>query len=123
MEIISSWMLYLWSCLDGISNLLTGITVMLVIVIFLFVGPYGCAGDGWDKRPKFIIKWSLILCGITLFLSLLNIAIPSQKELAIIYVVPKLTNSVTLQQEAGDIYKMAKSALQEYLPSAEEVVD
>jgi len=61
---------------------------------------------------KRLFNWC-ILCVI--IISTLNVAIPSQKDLAIIYVIPKVLNNETIQNEGLEIYTVAKTAWIDYL--------
>jgi len=118
MEIISWWQLYLWTRLDSFNHILTLTTVVLVIVLISAGVIRACIEAETYVRnvPPTIVrltsKTAYISVGLML---LLSVAIPSQKDAAMIWVIPKLANSKVLQQEAGDIYKLAKSALKETL--------
>ncbi len=46
---------------------------------------------------------------------ILHSLVPTKEEAAMIYVVPKLTNSEQLQKEAGEIYIIAKDYMADVL--------
>ena len=119
MEIINPWVLYLWTRLDvfGIGFGLICTILLVLNVIWLPLSQDMDCREFYGFVKKYI-KWTILL---PVFGLLLCGLLPSKKDMAMIYVVPKLANSQVLQQEAGDIYKMAKTALQEYLPKVEEV--
>ena len=111
MEIISAWELYWWTRLDsivGVAELGLIVSGVSLLAITIFV-----VGDQtWSRYAKPLIA-SYLIC---FFLLLIALFIPSQKDMAMIYIIPKIANNEHIQQEASEIYTMAKDALQEYLP-------
>ncbi len=117
MEIISAWELYLWTRLDAVRGMLWGIS------LFLGVGLYGytlglgyCCGWYNDHTKRFLV-WLVVIVMFFSFSMIARALVPTQKDMAMIYVIPKIANSETIQNEASEIYTMAKDAIKEYLPA------
>ena len=111
MEIISAWDLYLWTRLDGLQaafvtlTILSGVGALIAVIAVCVV----------EANKKWLWAVLLFLC----FLSGLVLT-PSSKDMAMIYVIPKIMNNENIQNEASEIYTMAKDALKEYLPAKGE---
>ena len=142
MEFIDPWFLYFWTRLDSVHGLLLNIafgSLMLAIVtgIIFMTNAFGEWSwiYGYDfpadeeheqynkdyikaqKYKKSLVKYKRICisCVICLLINLmLMVAIPTKKDMAIIYIIPKIANNEKIQNETIDIYNMAKSALREY---------
>ena len=142
MEVISPWILYFWTKLDSLKVLLglpgysmafIGIFITIVVMTNAF-GDWNSSDEYPDdpneytdrkdsfyyaayKTKKFrarLSKYSKTMLVIGTLMILVSTAIPSKKDMAIIYVIPKIANNTTLQQEGAEIYNLAKSALKEY---------
>lgn len=126
---ITPWEIYWILQLDSINNMLNSLLVLFLIaclglwaagILMSFSNP-----DAWDAEankassrrmlamaPVFR-KWALRL---TLFvcvpLLLAQMFIPSTRTVAAMVIAPKLINSPTIQHEAGELYDLAKQALQ-----------
>jgi hypothetical protein len=138
MEVISAWELYLWTRLDGIISLLSGWTTFAIIVlalgvIFCAIGRVMCASWLVDYPSDTIVKKRLYFCDaffksklvwiggvFVVVLSILTAFIPTKKDVAIIFILPKIANNQTIQQEAGEIYSIAKEALRELVPAKDD---
>lgn len=125
MEIISPWMLYLWTRLD-VLNIVLGALSILGLCSTILYPPiiHDCVGV---PDQKFHYKVWKYITTITLFSLLVFILLPSKKDAALIYVVTKIVNNPTIQQEAGkvygefgELYTIAKEALIESLPKKEK---
>ena len=115
MEVISVWELYLWTRLDNLTVMLT--VVVVGLGFSLFMSAVFITIDGvWEKYTNKYIAGCLI---ISVFMVGLVLT-PTTKQAAMIYVIPKITNNEHIQNEASEIYTMAKDALKEYLPTEEE---
>ena len=124
MEITGST-IYWITRMDGIHDFLivlciiTGILAVLSLII-LFSTFMVCEGkEEFHKAMKFELRAFLI--GIVLFVVffLASVFIPTTKEMALIKVLPAISNSrfvsEELPKEAGEIYMLAKEALKEKL--------
>jgi len=134
MDIISPWMMYFWTRLDEIHVLFFNITFFAFIFAFgcaLFaysncfgtwswVYEYECIGNR-EKTAQEIretissykntAKKLAIIGFISMFLMP---AVPSKEDVAIMYVIPKIANNKNIQQEASEMYEIAKDALKNY---------
>jgi hypothetical protein len=116
MEIINPWHLYLWTRLDSLQDLFE--------VFAFFIGPLLLAWiplfsdrdtRAWSKQwGRFFLPVHFIFF---IFLILGAVLIPSKKDMAIIYIIPKIANNEVIQKEANEIYQIAKEALIEVLPN------
>ena len=144
MEFIDPWFLYFWTRLDSIHNILFNIVFFgafsaLITCIIIFSNGLG----EWSWIDKFdfekspenddrdydysfnkakkikaaLIKYKRICITaivVVMMSSFLMAAIPNKKDMAIIYIIPKIANNEKIQNESIDIYNMAKAALREY---------
>jgi hypothetical protein len=103
---ITSWELYLWTRLDGFQILFIGLASVSLLVAFVTTIE---EISGWLPYRKYMVA-------ITMFFAFLAVLMPSKKDAAMIWVIPKLAtveNVELLQGEAAEIYKLAKQALKE----------
>ena len=115
---MSEWTLYWIFRLDVLHNVVTvafiGTTLGMVFTSF-FITLNGCT-DGWDDKVtvqfKTILKKVLIPYIALIFLYIFT---PSGKELAAIYVLPKVVESDVVQEDLPEIYELAKERLKELL--------
>jgi len=144
MDMISPWMLYFWTRLDAIHTLFFniaffGVVFALGLALFAYSNCFGewtwvyeCNYEEKHEKGAQEIRdrissyknaaKKLIIIG---FLSIfLMVAIPSKKDMAIIYVIPKIANNEVIQKESVEFYNIAKNALKEYAriePNVKEV--
>ena len=107
---------YLFTRLDGLVVTAWLIFVLLCIVaIVMFIG---WVGD--DLREETIQKYVPKLI-ISLIVSLLiSIAIPTTKDAAIIYVLPKIVNNEDVQKLPSEIVQLARKKLAELMETGKE---
>lgn len=113
--------LYLWTRLDavlfvfGFAAIVTGILAMLAGCGCAATGEtYGTDSDDF-KNIFIVFKKFLLVCLITTAIAVL---IPSKKDAALIYVVPTLAKSETIQEVAKatpEITKLGLDVLKETL--------
>lgn len=121
---ISGWTVYLVLKLDAIRGLfLTGtitsgvITAILVIMLV----SYRLTEDSPDNRDCKIVTWLFrsILKAASVFLLFLITAvlIPTTRQFALIYIIPKVVNSDFVQKdipaESREIYELGKDILKQ----------
>lgn len=113
---MSSWLIYIWTRLNYINGFF-----ILLAVGFLF-GAFICvlfASDTYSQEEE--IKFHKKAKKFVLFSLLPVIAFcftPSQKDAAMIYIIPKMAQSETfnaLSKETPEITKLALEALKETL--------
>lgn len=124
MEITEST-IYWITRLDGIHNFLgilgviTGAPAVLSLIAFCVTFMTSEGEEEFHTAMKLELRAFLI--GIVLFVvfSLVSVFIPTTKEMALIKVLPAISNSrfvsEELPKEAGEIYMLAKEALKEKL--------
>jgi hypothetical protein len=126
---ISAWTIYWFIKLDSIISLCGGFaffTIMLFLLVL--VGVMVCYGtrsghmggycrneekaELWYGYAKYWTKMAKRIVILPILFIILHNMIPSTKEMATIYVIPKIANSTfvneTLPAEMKDIYGMAK---------------
>lgn len=88
----------------------------------LFIGGLVASVDSWDdvakRESKAVLrtaayKWTKRLALVCSLSAALVALLPSTKTLAAMLVIPAVMNSETVQKEAGELYTMAKTALEE----------
>lgn len=118
---ITPWEIYLVLQLDAIKialALATAASTTYFIVTLIggasrYIGNYDEARnsiEAWKLVKRTALRTSFpiaIGCMVALFM------VPSTKTAAAMIVVPQIVNSPTVKHEAGDLYKLAKQALQQ----------
>lgn len=110
---MTSLMVYLWTRLDVVNGFCIAGIIMSAIIFGCSL--FGAELDTLDLWWKNIAKKTIF--AFVLF-SVLLIAIPTQKDAAMIYVIPKISQSETfntLSKETPEITKLALEALKETL--------
>lgn len=93
---ISAWTLYWVLMLDNINAVLAiGFSVSLVVSIILGVISLITLGDRDydDTRQRFAKLFKCYLLPIFLVTSLIGVFLPTTNQMALLYVIPKLSNS------------------------------
>ena len=116
---MDAWTLYWITRLDNINNFGHVLTVMgpmfAVVVLVLLVLAAVTKGPEYVTQRQWIltgIGWGL--CAFVSFLGILVlIFVPTTKEMAVIYTLPKIVNNENVQEEAGEIYALAKEWLKQ----------
>lgn len=111
---MTSLMVYLWTRLDIVNGFcISGIAISAII--------FGISMFAAAEVDELDIWWTMfakkIIFAVVLF-SVLLIAIPTKKDAAMIYVIPKISQSETfsaLSKETPEITKLALEALKETL--------
>jgi len=113
---MSAWTIYLWTRLDTIVDVLEILWVCALIVVIgaWFITGMQCITEGEDeyklgKRATKKFFWWIVLLGA------LIVVVPTSKEFAMIYVIPKVANSQVIQKDVPELYQMAVDALKEKL--------
>lgn len=135
--------LYWMTRLDEIKSLLAGIGILtsFITIVFLLIGvasiivcyvetPEKAKTDTGVKTLKKVCYFSALVLFLGIVLNISNVFIPTTKQYAMIKVIPAIANDPKIQQEASEIYDMAKQALKKTLqipnlekPKAEEQRD
>ena len=116
---MTSLMIYLWTRADIIVNISFGFAFLLGIITtlcglcFLMTN-----SDGYDEDARMLKKVFKGLLTAFIVCMLTGIVVPSKKDIAMIYVIPKMANSQTfkeLSDSTPEITKLALEALKETL--------
>ena len=111
--------MYWFTRLDGITTLFAVITfVGAFALLFLIMGYYATkAGASTNdendhKSISSVLKWFVPVWVVAL-LGLLFV--PNSKQMAMIYVVPALTESQVVKQDIPELYDLGVNALKDWL--------
>lgn len=121
---MSSWDVYWLLKLDDFGDALKGAIIFSVCIIIAFIAlAAGYLGDIKDKESekykketKFANKVLFALSFLFALFVLLRVFIPSTKQMAVIYVAPKIASVENLDKisaESKEIYGLAKTWLKE----------
>lgn len=121
---ISHTMMYWFTRLDGINALLTIIGVLCSLtLIFMTIGYFVTSVDQ-DAQGIFVNntlkKWLKGLLFPWIFAILGVLFIPTSKEMAMIYVVPSITESQVIKQDLPEIYDLGVKSLKNWLKDKSE---
>lgn len=84
------WHIYLFTRLDVIQSFLAGCwIILLVFAVVVGISHIICI-EQLEKHKAPLKKARFIVLGLTFLLSLLYLSLPTQKEFAAIYLIPKL---------------------------------
>ena len=92
--------------------------IFLIISICCYIESQPCPSDEEKKFTMFAVKLCLITTSIWISLSAINCFIPSTKQMAMIKVIPAITNSdfaADMSKDAKELYKMGIEAIKEQL--------
>lgn len=106
---MNPWLIYLWGISEGVK-----ITLGMV-AIFAVVGgtaAFGvCYMDGVEEALPTTKR--VIICG--LIAGLVALFVPSQKTIALMYVLPRVAESEAIQRDVPELYRLAVDALKDQL--------
>lgn len=113
---MSAWTIYLILQLDNIVNMFTAASIILLAYTVIgFIAIFASAADADASDEEFsatIASARIKKTGIIGVLCLvLAVFLPSSKTAAAIYLIPAIANNETIQQEAAELYSLAKEAL------------
>lgn len=103
--------LYLFTRLDGLRGL-----ILAVAVVTAMIAALSCILNGiyLAENGKPLFSWNLIAIPIVsiFILSFACVLIPTTKEAAFIYIVPKIANSKFAQEIPSDMHDIKDLAMQ-----------
>ena len=109
--------MYWFTRLDGITDA-CAVTLLLGGLALLFLSiAYWATGGNTDEMyehnvVKSILKW---LIPVWLFGLIGTLFIPNSKQMAMIYVVPQITESQVVKQDIPELYDLGVNALKDWL--------
>lgn len=112
--------MYWFTRLDGIDNLFIIILVFgsFALVILCITNIIAkCSSEDADSLniQKATSKWIKILLFPWVLALFGNIFVPTSKEMAMIYVVPQITESQVVKQDIPELYDLGVNALKDWL--------
>lgn len=114
---ITPMQMYLFTRLDSVCFVITGIFVISLIATacsIAYVWGFPDETPGWRKERLGPFK----LCSKILFAStVIGVAVPTQKEVAAIYVIPKIANNEKMQAIPSKILDLATEWLDALKPN------
>ena len=118
---MSYFTIYLIVMLDNIS-IASGVLFWLPIIILIITGFVALIGDFLDEeQPMKLIKRIVKICLICSGLAFLPCTfIPNTKQMAIIYVTPKLINSVNESKIPEALIGLANAWIEELKPEKKD---
>lgn len=120
------FLMYLLVKLDAIHNtmrILDAIAISIVFILFIVSLAAICSNynEEYIKTLKKSLNRAIIFTSITWFLS---IAIPTTKEVAVIYVIPKIVNNEQVQELGKNsldaLVNLSKEWIEELKPDKKE---
>lgn len=122
---ISHTMMYWFTRLDGINVFLskTGVLMtfaLLFLIVVYFVETVNATDQEDVKELNIMKKWIKGLLLPWIFVLLGVLFIPTSKELAMIYVVPSITESQVVKQDLPEIYDLGVKSLKNWLKDKAE---
>ena len=117
---MTTLMIYLWTMADKVVflSLLTAIIGLTIYVIFWFVVEFwnDVTTEGKkEEKKRFETVVNKMPVKTLLFLLAIGIFVPSKKDLAIIYVVPKIIESKIVKEDLPELYSKGVEALKREL--------
>ena len=116
---ITPSMMYWFTRLDGITTLFAVITFCGAFALLFLIAGYYAKNDGksTDDENDYrlfssVLKWFVPIWVVAL-LGLLFV--PNSKQMAMIYVVPALTESQVVKQDIPELYDLGVNALKDWL--------
>lgn len=118
--IISEWEIYLFTRLDGIRDLFLFLGSLVFGVLFLVAIFYAVwiNEDCYKDKSKHWKRYIGIIAGLAFTLSacvILHVAVPSTKEAAAIYLIPKIANNEQLQKVPDNALKLLNAKLEAWI--------
>lgn len=122
---ISHTMMYWFTRLDGINAILSiaGIIMsfaLLFLTVVYFAETVNATDQEDEKELNVMKKWIKGLLLPWIFVILGVLFIPTSKELAMIYVVPSITESQVIKQDLPEIYDLGVKSLKNWLKDKAE---
>lgn len=112
--------MYWFTRLDILNNFFMFVTIIGGLgIVFLVIGYYATSFSDYSEIDKEahgivarILKWATPLWVACLIGALF---VPTSKQMAIIYVVPALTESQVIKQDVPELYDLGINALKDWL--------
>lgn len=114
--------MYWFTRLDGITGMCSTVTILgAIVLVFLSFPYYATANDTENayahKTLGGILKW---LIPVWLFGVIGTLFIPTSKQMAMIYIVPQITESQVVKQDIPELYDLGVNALKDWLKKSQK---
>lgn len=112
---MSTFYIYLWTIIDGLREIISVIGVCCGIAIFVT-----CFASFLETTNPFELCKDLrkTACIIGMSCLVLHALIPNSKNLALIYVLPRIAESQAIQKDLPELYNLALSNLKNKLTNS-----
>lgn len=109
---ITSWDIYWITRLDSVCMFLIAIGFVLLMLIIFF--PL-IAEVALELEKQSIVKCELLLSASLLLVCLCGVFVPSTKEFAAIYLIPKIANNEQMQKIPDNAAKLLNVKMEEWI--------
>lgn len=113
---------HLYNFLDGISIICTILTTICIsgfIITFIgkYVDPYENVRETLANLNKLLGKYSIVCFVLISLVNLSLVFLPTTKEIAAVYVIPKIANNEKMQNIGSELIDLAQDWLKELHPT------
>jgi hypothetical protein len=115
---VSALSLYLWLKLDSLIGL--GVFVGLFSCLLLLLARAQDLGMLPEDVQQFVLKFTRGFATAAVVGFLIAVFVPSSKQFALMYVIPKISESKIVQQDVPELYQLAYGYLKVKLSSTEK---
>lgn len=121
---ISAWEVYLFTRLDAI-HVIAGAAIVMAAIGLLLFGIHYLFEDMWErdddnKEKKKTVKTIKRLVAVAISGLLVCVIIPSTKEAAVIYLLPKIANNEQVQKMPENFVKLLNTKMEAWIEDFEK---
>lgn len=121
---ISAWEVYLFTRLDAI-HVIAGAAIVMAAIGLLLFGIHYFFEDMWErdddnKEKKKTVKTIKRLVAVAISGLLVCVIIPSTKEAAVIYLLPKIANNEQVQKMPENFVKLLNTKMEAWIEDFEK---
>ena len=121
---ISAWEVYLFTRLDAI-HVIAGAAIVMAAIGLLVFGIHYLFEDMWErdddnKEKKKTVKTINRLVAVAISGLLFCVIIPSTKEAAVIYLLPKIANNEQVQKMPENFVKLLNTKMEAWIEDFEK---
>ena len=121
---ISAWEVYLFTRLDAI-HVIAGAAIVMAAIGLLLFGIHYLFEDMWErdddnKEKKKTVKTIKRLVAVAISGLLVCVIIPSTKEAAVIYLLPKIANNEQVQKVPENFVKLLNTKMEAWIEDFEK---
>lgn len=121
---ISAWEVYLFTRLDAI-HVIAGAAIVMAAIGLLLFGIHYLFEDMWErdddnKEKKKTVKTIKRLVAVAISGLLVCVIIPSTKEAAVIYLLPKIANNEQVQKVPENFVNLLNTKMEAWIADFEK---